>query len=560
MSLERVVRLHRHGTTSLTRGLPVIVLASSLFLLLVQLPAHAHSDPETGTSISGASNDWYETPVPLDGKTFANPSLRVILQDNSPDSYWYYGGTTSTSAYLEMDLALTPPGYCPSNPWGPIDIQIRDLAADRTPLTSWRTTNSFDKQAICSRASRFETWHFGRDSIGAVTQGGRDFQVRLVDRYTSSVYLNAIGPGAFVTPRAPTGFTVTSTSATRVSLQWYDNSRWENHMELQRAGEPGTSWSTVARVKKTDGSRGFVYYNDYVPFSPSTMYRYRVRAVAGDQASAWSPVVATSVPTPPLGFSATPQARSVALQWQDVYGEEHYEIERSKDAFQTVQTMWNVARNETALIDTTTEGIETYQYRIRAVNEGGASSWTAIEVRTPGLIEPLIPEFYDAVNAGCADTTTTWPAMSCIYGEMYEFQMQTAEVEICTRVDGVPANCEKYLLTGPANPPSLPDDDDPSVPPTRLPDGSEWKPPHAPGEPEWTWGSDLDIFPTREGSWWRRCLEGSQLKEYLHWDHPHPPGKPSHWGFKDCLGKGWEVPFEWVQYGKAWYPEGETWW
>lgn len=550
-----------------TRQLALAIAVSAGTIVVPAPGALAHKDPETGAAIETTANASFSTPAALDGKSYVNPGFRVVLLDHSPRTYSYNGGRTSTTAQLELDLALSPSGPCPSNPSGYVDIQTRDLDSALTPVSPWRTTNSFTKSFPCSYASRGETWHYGRDGMGFVTQGARNFEVRLVDRNSGAVYLTAVGPGSYVTPKPPTALKATPGVDGTVSLQWQDNSQWENHMELQRAGEFGTPWTTIARPDNAGVIYGTVSYLDRVPFSPSNLYRYRVRAVSGDRASAWSSIVATSAPSSPASFRTTDVARtSVALAWGDAYGESSYELQRSADDFATIERSWELQAGTTSHLDAATESLTTYDYRIRSVHEAGASGWSSLEVRTRGLYEPVVPGFEEAAAACPSDGMTVDWIGSCVLQRMYEYDVHVYEVNICAVDDsGLVQTCSKLILYTllASERPHLPDDDDPGVPPPPAGPGEEkWVPPHAPGEDPWEWGGNTEAgFPTREGSWSRPC--GNSESEYLHWGGPHDPPKPDHWMFKDCSGNIWEMPFEWLQYGRVWHPANPgdpVWW
>lgn len=115
--------------------------------------------------------------------------------------------------------------------------------------------------------------------------------------------------------------------------------------------------------------------------------------------------------------------------------------------------------------------------------------------------------------------------------------------------------CIPYFFALPSNPPELPDEDDPSVPPDE-----DWLPPVAQGEESWYWVGEEGThsgWPTPDGKFRRPCL-GVDAFEYLHWDGLHALPKGPHWAYKDCEGNLWERPFAWTTYGNSW--RNDRWW
>lgn len=538
---------------------------SSLFVLLMLAAppaAFAHTDPESGAAVEPGPGPIVNYQATIDDRPFADPHVRIYLKDNAPYKWTYNGAQTSITASAQFDLALDPMGACSYTPYGKIDIRIREWNVDPALISPWKTTNWFDKSALCVNAANGEKWHWD-DSLGFAGQNARDFELQLYDLMTGTVYLSTFVTAEFVSPTPPSALAITSTSSIAVNLQWQDNSLWENHMELQRAGGSSDVWTTIDRVRNT--GRGTVTYQDYVPSSPLTnTYRYRVRAVSGDKTSAWTPPVATRAPATPTGLTAEGAARQVTLRWNDGAGEDAYEIERSQDGFATVQSRWTVPGNSATFVDPTSEGLEDYAYRVRAVNAKGPSAWATLQVATPGLMQPFLPEFSEVVAQSCSGLFPSLGAnLGCIRMQMDVHAVYTFEVEICETENGVQGPCSKYLLAAPEGPePHLPDDEDPGIPPPGSgPD--DWVPPSGPGEEEWMWIPEEGAhpgWPTPDGKFKRPCAQGTADMESLHWDGFHAPPKPPHWGWTDCWGKIWEKAFEWTRYSNEWHEYGNQWW
>ncbi len=282
---------------------------------------------------------------------------------------------------------------------------------------------------------------------------------------------------------------------------------------------------------------------------------------AGDNIDVYFRDIGVDGPDQPLGFRVTDTTRTtVSLSWSDVFFDETgYRLERSADDFATMVS-WDLGPDAVTFVDTGLETGTAYSYRLRAVNSAGASGYAALQVRTDDALFPDVTEaFADSVES-CSSLVTsesTVPAQWCVLELMHDHQGEiptTIQVEICIAEHGAEVVCQKFVFTAPANPPPIPDEDDPSVPPPTPAEGEKkWVPPVPPGDPEWTWDGDIDAgFPTSRGSWWRLCGDDPTKKEYLHWDahHADPPGP--HWGYKDCLGGQWDRLFDgpnaWIPY------------
>lgn len=195
-----------------------------------------------------------------------------------------------------------------------------------------------------------------------------------------------------------------------------------------------------------------------------------------------------------------------------------------------------------------------YRYRLRAVNAEGSSPTLSLNGYTDNLYIPDVPGVDQAVKGCSVQVGDLAGVDQCIREELHTHDVHLATVRICETVNGQAMTCGTFVFTLPENPPQLPDENDPSVPPPpRNPDGSVWVPPSARGERPWRWGSAETEFPTRRGSWYRSCSpDGGRPFETLNWDSPHPVGKDDHWGWVDCDEKTWERYFDLTKYANAW--------
>jgi calcineurin-like phosphoesterase family protein/purple acid phosphatase-like protein/fibronectin type III domain protein len=95
-------------------------------------------------------------------------------------------------------------------------------------------------------------------------------------------------PGAL--PTAPSGLTATAISRSRIDLAWQDNSGNETGFQVERA-RSGGAFSLIATT-----AAGATSYSNTSGLTPNKTYSYRVRAVNGAAASAWSNTASATTP------------------------------------------------------------------------------------------------------------------------------------------------------------------------------------------------------------------------------------------------------------------------
>lgn len=177
-------------------------------------------------------------------------------------------------------------------------------------------------------------------------------------------------------PVAPSALTATPVSASRVDLQWSDNSSTETGFLVERSGN-GVDYSQVASL----GANATAYGDNGV--TALTNYWYRVRAWNSVGSSAASNVATVTTPdlppAVPASVVASVSGAQVTVGWSDLSGNEtRFEIGR--ESYNSKNRRWSslaivgtAAANATAWVESPAGG--TYRYSVRAVNGGGASVW-----------------------------------------------------------------------------------------------------------------------------------------------------------------------------------------
>ncbi len=213
-----------------------------------------------------------------------------------------------------------------------------------------------------------------------------------------------------VTPATPTAATLSGTvlSATSVRLNWTDANTYKSGYEIQRR-IAGGSFSWLTTVSSTTST-----YTD-TTVQPATTYDYKIRVLNAGVNSPYSNVISVTtnatIPAAPSSLSATPQsATSVALAWADNSGNEtSFEVQRRLLPSGAFGTLASPAANVVSYTDTSATANTSYEYRVRAVNSAGASSFSNVATATTGQTVPTAPSGLAATyNSGSKQFTLTW--------------------------------------------------------------------------------------------------------------------------------------------------------
>lgn len=188
-------------------------------------------------------------------------------------------------------------------------------------------------------------------------------------------------------PAAPSNLTSTVQAGPQVYLTWTDNANNETGFVIERAtgdGDPATlSFAMIAVVDPRNGTGSMSYADATV--MPGNAYTYRVKALNGAGASAYSNLASSTIPLPPAKPSnATVTAARVGggpndrltLLWADVANEDGYVIQIATNASFTaglVET--TVGANVTTFTSGNVPRNTQYYVRVRAFNLGGTSPW-----------------------------------------------------------------------------------------------------------------------------------------------------------------------------------------
>ena len=200
------------------------------------------------------------------------------------------------------------------------------------------------------------------------------------------------GPTGVPLPAAPSLLTATLQGGPQVSLTWRDNATTETVFVLERSTDLGVTFVPVATPPARANTGNVTYVDTLV--KPATAYQYRVMAVNGSGSSAYSStsltVTVPPLPSAPSGLVASAinvnkNKETVTLTWTDnASNETGFTIQRSMTAAFTTVTTSTAAANATTFSQTGVARNQTFYYRVRASNLGGASAWSNVaSILTP---------------------------------------------------------------------------------------------------------------------------------------------------------------------------------
>lgn len=199
--------------------------------------------------------------------------------------------------------------------------------------------------------------------------------------------------GVVLPPELPTLLTATATRQTTVQLSWLDQSDNETAFQIER--KPGTAASVASYERIGQSAADQPAFID-AGLTAETTYTYRVRAVNAGGPSVYSgPVTVTTLPLPPAPPTdltvQTVSQTQLDLRWTDASDNEtQFEIERSQGTGE-YQLIAQVDAGVTSFSDNGLAADATYTYRVRAVNSGGASAYSAGAAATTLPFPPTAP-------------------------------------------------------------------------------------------------------------------------------------------------------------------------
>jgi alpha-tubulin suppressor-like RCC1 family protein len=286
-----------------------------------------------------------------------------------------------------------------------LDVSWQDHSTNETEFQLERRTYS---------AGAWGTWTLVSTLAAGITSftdtdvsdaNGYQYRVRACNHVGCSVWTSELPPVTWLP------LVATLVDLTQVDLSWPDNPN-ENWYELERRGLTGESWTAWQRVA-TPGVDVIVFSDSDVV--EGTSYQYRLRACNMIGCSSWArstEVVVDVAPADPAGVhTAVTLSNDVEVLWTDASANEQSFVvmRRWRDGSNWLgwERVTTTAANASSHTDTSVVAEQTYQYRVKACNRAGCSSW-ATSSRVLVLARPAPAESAIATPVSATEIHVVW--------------------------------------------------------------------------------------------------------------------------------------------------------
>ena len=211
-------------------------------------------------------------------------------------------------------------------------------------------------------------------------------------------------------PAAPSNLTAAAVSSTAINLSWKDNSDNESGFQIERAPINTSLFALVT----TTGANVTSYQNSGL--TPNTGYTYRVRSINSGGVSAYTTTASATTPIAPpaapsgLNASGT-TANTTTLKWTDnANNETGFELQMATGTggFLMIKGADVLTSNTNQTTVSSLSPGTTYKFRIRAVNQGGNSTYSnEVQVTTQSAL-PAAPTNLAYSNLSSTTVTLSW--------------------------------------------------------------------------------------------------------------------------------------------------------
>lgn len=293
-------------------------------------------------------------------------------------------------------VALTVTGVTATT----VSLQWQDGSDNETGFKVQRSTNGTFFTTVGTTAADVVTFM----ATGLAPGTRYYFRVLATNDGGDSTPSNVVSPTTLPAPPAdPSNLRAAAEGPRLVRVEWQDNSTSEITFRVERAQGAGPFGEIAVVVA------GVTLFRDST-VQPQTVYTYRVRAVGDGGFSGYSnEATVETPPTPPAAptdLAVVPlSATSLRVQWTDRSDNETgFEIQRRRgsDPFVRITT---VGTDMSEFEDTGLQGNVQYDYRVRAVNAGGQSSYAG---PASGLTFPAAPSNLAAAAQSPTSVGLSW--------------------------------------------------------------------------------------------------------------------------------------------------------
>ena len=323
--------------------------------------------------------------------------LITELNNNDVSTYHIHILNTNNELILDQlvlssEYGLSSMRFISSAYIMPITVPVKPIGLVATVLSknsislTWTDNSDNEASFIIQRSLNGTTW----TEVGTVNENitsyidnglnpSTSYQYRIIARNAFGNSLPSTKKTATTLPEvpvAPSDLIVEVMSQSVMQLSWTDNANNEDGYVVQISLN-GSTWANIATISTPN-------VNSYIStgLTSGTKYFHRVYAYNTGGNSEYiieSATTLPSIPVAPSGLSATVSGLNITLNWLDnANNEDGYKLERSLYGSKTFEEIAMLSSNVTTYEDTDLPSGTEYEYRVRAYNIAGNSTYSNI--------------------------------------------------------------------------------------------------------------------------------------------------------------------------------------
>ena len=391
----------------------------------------------SSTTASGASLDWDDvtgaTAYAYRHKVSTDSTWETAVEVTTSDATisGLANGTTYDFAVLARntggDSAWSDTTQGTTNPATP-ESSVAVAATSSAIVFDWADSHGATTYAYQHRVNGSQNWGTEQTvAASSVTVTGLssgteyDFRVRARNAGGDSEWPAPIR--GLTSPGVPTNLSAPTVEYNSIVLDW-DDTKGATAYEFQTKPRSHGNWTSFHPVRQAAASTAVVGGLDDL-----TAYDFRVRAKNASGEGEWAEVSATTIEEPPL----PPQQVEVSLVSSTTLTFEwvgdratSYGYQYREEGTEEWSEEKDVSESRVTITGLTTD--QEYEFRVRAKNSGGASSYCEPIVRaTPTLGPPPVPSGLSVTSVDETEITLDWDDTPDADAYNYQYGVATAQ-------------------------------------------------------------------------------------------------------------------------------------
>jgi hypothetical protein len=309
-------------------------------------------------------------PLDLTGSVFGK-GLIEKTSDQDVFSFFANSGT--------IDLDVNVYQYSAS-----LDASVSLYKWDQSAFTLVATSNT----SSLGESVQYDSGDSGIYRLAVYSAGGYGD----IGQYTISGTI----PAGSVAIEAPTGVTASAVSASRVDLSWVDNASSETGYRVERSGDGGATWMTLADLGEDSTD-----YTDLTAMAGGQLYYRVITLGASSIVSDPSALARADMRVGPQSTQAVAVGYSkVSVSWNAIAGAAGYFVDKSSDGGTTWQQVAVVPGNSLTYQATGLAPDADHWFRVRTILDGYTLPGNVAMAHTDELQLPDAPQNLVAVAQG----------------------------------------------------------------------------------------------------------------------------------------------------------------